>query len=166
LGGAGPDGTDAVDLRNWLLRFGEELELPGTLLAHLADWLANEHPPSAAYRVLMACQLVPLDKSPGVRPAGIGKVYRRLMAKCILKAIGHQATDAAGNLNLCAGLPARIKGAIHTVRQATAALPLSSLTARAARSARAPRAARGGSDGGAAHAAPGSASRAQRAFAR
>jgi hypothetical protein len=46
------------------------------------------------------------------------------MAKCVLKAVGHQATDAAGNLNLCAGLPAGIEGAIRAVRQATAAPPL------------------------------------------
>jgi hypothetical protein len=70
-----------------------------------------------------ACKLVALDKSPGVMPDGIGEVYRRLMAKCVQKAVGHQATDAAGNLNLCAGLPARIKGAIHAVQQATAAPP-------------------------------------------
>jgi hypothetical protein len=71
----------------------------------------------------MACRLVALDKSPGVRPVGIGEVYRRLMAKCLLKVVGHQATDAAGNLNLCAGLSAGIEGAIHAVRQATEAPP-------------------------------------------
>ncbi len=46
------------------------------------------------------------------------------MAKCLLEVVGHQATDAAGNLNLCAGLPAGNEGAIHAVRQATAAPPL------------------------------------------
>ncbi|WP_288991944.1 hypothetical protein, partial [uncultured Marinobacter sp.] len=72
----------------------------------------------------MACRLVALDKSPGVRPVGIGEVYRHLMAKCVLKVAGHQATDAAGNLNLCAGLSAGIEGAIHAVRQATEAPPI------------------------------------------
>jgi hypothetical protein len=72
----------------------------------------------------MACRLVALDKSPGVRPVGIGEVYHRLMAKCLLKVVGHQVTDAAGNLNLCANLPAGIEGAIHTVRQATGAPPI------------------------------------------
>jgi hypothetical protein len=72
----------------------------------------------------VACRLVALDKSPGVRPVGIGEVYRRLMAKCLLKVVGHQATDAAGNLNLCASLPAGIEGAIHAMRQATEAPPI------------------------------------------
>ena len=37
------------------------------------------------------------------------------MAKCILDVCGHQATVAAGNLNLCVGLPARIEGAVHAI---------------------------------------------------
>jgi hypothetical protein len=119
-GGAGPGGTDAVDLRNWLLRFGAESESLRDSLAAIAEWLANEHPPWAAYRALMACRLVALDKCPGVRPVGIGEVYRRLMAKCLLEVTGHQATAAAGNLNLCAGLPAGIEGAVHAVRTAIA----------------------------------------------
>ena len=116
-GAAGPGGTDAIDLRNWLLRHGAESEFLRNSLASIAEWLANESPPWAAYRALMACRLVALDKSPGVRPVGIGEVYRRLLAKCVLEAVGHQATAAAGNLNLCAGLPAGIEGAIHAVRQ-------------------------------------------------
>jgi hypothetical protein len=117
-GGAGPGGTDAVDLRNWLLRFGAESESLRDALAVIAEWLANEHPPWAAYRALMACRLVALDKCPGVRPVGIGEVYRRLIAKCVLEVAGGQATTAAGNLNLCAGLPAGIEGAVHALRKA------------------------------------------------
>jgi hypothetical protein len=123
-GAAGPGGTDAVDLRNWLLRFGAESEHLRDALASITEWLANDSPPWAAYRGLMACRLIALDKSPGVRPVGIGEVYRRLMAKCLLEVVGHQATAAAGNLNLCAGLPAGIEGAIHAVRQSMAAPPI------------------------------------------
>jgi hypothetical protein len=60
LGGAGPGGTDAVDLKNWLLRFDAESEFLRDSLAGLAKWLANEHPPWAAYPALMACRLVAL----------------------------------------------------------------------------------------------------------
>ena len=65
----------------------------------------------------MACRLAALDKQPGVRPLGIGEVFRRLWAKCVLRACGSQATAACGSLNLCAGLPAGIEGAVHAVRQ-------------------------------------------------
>ena len=82
-GGGGPSGTDAVDLCNWLLRFGAESEQLRQVIANLTNWLANDHPPWAAYRALMACCLVALDKQPGIRHVGIGEVYRRLMAKAV-----------------------------------------------------------------------------------
>ena len=116
-GAAGPGGTDAVDLRNWLLRFGKESEALREEMALWASWLANGQPPWAAYRALMAARLVALDKQPGVRPVGIGEVYRRLFAKVLLKVIGSQATAACGNYNLCAGLLAGIEGAVHAVRE-------------------------------------------------
>jgi hypothetical protein len=122
-GVAGPGGTDAIDLRNWLLRFGAESEALRNEMASWAEWLANAAPPYAAYRALMACRLVALDKQPGVRPVGIGEIYRRLLAKCLLKVEGHQATSACGNHNLCAGLAAGIEGAIHAVRERTAGPP-------------------------------------------
>jgi hypothetical protein len=114
-GAAGPSGVDAVDLRNWLLRFGAESEALREELAQLTNILSNENPSWASYRALMACRLVALDKQPGVRPVGIGEIYRRLMAKCVLAATGHRATDVCGNLNLCAGLPAGIEGAVHAM---------------------------------------------------
>jgi hypothetical protein len=109
-GSAGPGWTNAVDLWDWLLRFGKESDAFWEEMAAWASWLANSNPPWAAYRAFMACRLVALDKQPGVRPVGIGEVYRRLLAKCVLNVIGTQATGACDNLNLCAGLPAGIKG--------------------------------------------------------
>jgi hypothetical protein len=115
-GAAGPGGVDAVDLRNWLLRFGKESEALREEMAQWANWLAVSNPPWAAYRALVACRLVALDKSPGTRPVGIGEIYRRLWAKCILVVAGSQATAACDNYNLCAGLAAGIEGAVHAVR--------------------------------------------------
>jgi len=71
----------------------------------------------------MACRLVALDKQPGVRPIGIGSIFRRLMAKSLIKVIGPQATAACGNFNLCAGLPSGIEGAVHAVRSSTVPPP-------------------------------------------
>jgi hypothetical protein len=116
-GAAGPSGVDATDLSNWLLRFGKESAALREELASWANWLSNASPPWAAYRALMACRLVALDKQPGVRPVGIGESYRRLIAKCVIAHVGHQATAACDNLNLCAGLAAGIEGAIHAVRE-------------------------------------------------
>jgi hypothetical protein len=116
-GAAGPEGTDAGDLRNWLLRFGRESEVFCTEMAAWASWIANASPPWAAYRAMMSCRLVALDKQPGVCPVGIGEIYHRLWAKSLLKVVGMQATVACGNYNLCAGLAAGIEGAVHAVRE-------------------------------------------------
>ncbi|KAI2506095.1 hypothetical protein MHU86_8326 [Fragilaria crotonensis] len=86
-------------------------------MAAWTNWLANTSPPWAAYRAVMANRLVALDKQPGTRPVGIGEVYRRLWAKCLLKAIGSQATAACGNSTCCRRPP-------HAgARPPTAALP-------------------------------------------
>ena len=116
LSAAVPGGTDAVDLANWLLRFGRESEALREEMAAWTNWLANTAPPWAAYWAMMTNRLVALDKQLGTRPVGIGEVYRRLWAKCLLKAIGSQATAACGNFNLCTGLQAGIEGAVHAVR--------------------------------------------------
>jgi hypothetical protein len=115
-GAPGPSGVDAVDLQNWLLRYGNESSALQEELAEWASSLANQHPPWAAYRALMACQPVALDKEPGMRPVGIGEIFRRLLAKTILLVVGKYATCACGNLNLCAGLKAGIERVVHALR--------------------------------------------------
>ena len=79
--------------------------------------MANSSPPWDAYRVLTSCRLVSLDKSPGVRPMGIGDTLRRALDKLVTRASGDQAKKACGNLQLCAGLEAGIEGATHSVGQ-------------------------------------------------
>ena len=79
--------------------------------------MANSYQPWAAYRALMACPLVALDKRPGVRPVGIGETLRRDLDKLVMRADGDQAKTVCGNLQLCAGLEAGIEGATHAVGQ-------------------------------------------------
>ena len=116
-GAAGAGGVDAVTMKNWITRFGLASVKLREELAQWADWLCNTSPSWAAYRGLMACRLVALDKCPGVRPVGIGEIIRRLLAKLVLKVAGAAATEACGNLQLCAGLQPGIEGAIHAVRE-------------------------------------------------
>ena len=60
-------------------------------------------------------RLVALDKYPGVRPVGIGEVWRRLMAKCVLEVAGHEGKAACGAHQLYCGLEAGIEGAVHAL---------------------------------------------------
>ena len=85
-----------MELRNWLLCFGCASEELRFIVAILADWMANSSPPWAAYRALMACRLVALDKRPGVRPVVIGETLRRTLAKLVMRAAGEQAKTACG----------------------------------------------------------------------
>ena len=74
-------------------------------------------PPWAAYREVMACRLVALDKIPGVCPVGIGETLLRALAKLVMRAAGDQAKMECGNIQLCAVLKARTEGATHAVGQ-------------------------------------------------
>eukprot|EP00957_Ditylum_brightwellii_P159057 12105723-Ditylum_brightwellii.AAC.1 len=82
-------------------------------MAAWTDWLSNSSPSWAAFRVLMGCRLVALDKCPGTRPVGIREIFRRLWAKLVLQKAGDQAKTACGNLQLCVCLEAGIEGAVH-----------------------------------------------------
>ena len=79
--------------------------------------MANSSPPWAAYRVLMACRLVALNKRPGVRPVGLEEMLCRALDKLVMRAAGDQAKTACGNLQLCAGLEDGIEGDTHAVGQ-------------------------------------------------
>ena len=100
LGEAEPGGTDLVSIQHWILRFGVvsgELQL---IVAEFLEWLCNGQPPWAAYCAMMSGQLVALDKSPGIRPVGIGKTWRRLLAKCLLRVTGQEAKTTCGTEQL------------------------------------------------------------------
>ena len=116
-GAAGALGAEVMELQNWLICFGCASEELRDVVASLADWMANSSPPWAAYRTLMACRLVALDKRPGVRPVRIGEMLRRALAKLVMRAAGKQAKTACGNLQLCAGLDSGIEGSTHAVGQ-------------------------------------------------
>ena len=87
------------------------------VVSSLAEWMANSSLPWAAYQALMACCVVALDKTPGVRPVGIGETLCRALTKLVMWAAEEQAKTACGNLQMCAGLKAGIERATHAVGQ-------------------------------------------------
>ena len=114
-GAAGALGAEAIELHNWLLCFGCASEERRVVAAKLVDCMANSPPPWAAYRALMACRLVEIDKRPGVHPVGIGETLCQTLANFFMRAAGDQAKTACGNLQMFTGLEAGIEGATHTV---------------------------------------------------
>ena len=115
-GAAGVLGAEAIELINWLLCFGCAAEEFRVVVFDMACWISNS-PPWAAYRSLMACLLIALDKRPVVRPIVIGETLHRAIAKLVMRAAGDQAKTACGSLQLWAGIEAGIEGATHAVAQ-------------------------------------------------
>ena len=95
-------------MSHWLLRYGKHSQILREELAAWVEWMSNTAPHWAAYRALQTCRPVALDKGPGVRPVGIGEIWKRGMAKCTLNILGEDAKADCGSTNLCAGLEAGI----------------------------------------------------------
>ena len=53
---------------------------------------------------LVACRIIPLHKSPGIRPIGVGEVLRRIIGKAILTVLKSDILNVTGYQQLCAGL--------------------------------------------------------------
>ena len=64
---------------------------------------------------LVACRLIPLDKFPGVRPIGVGKVLRGIIGKAILTVSESNILNFTGYQQLCAGLESGCEIAVHAV---------------------------------------------------
>ena len=96
---------DSVSLQHWLLRFGSASADLRLIVGDFVEWLGNGRPPWAVYWALMSGRLIVLDKQPGIRPVRVGESWRRLMAKCLLKAVGPEAKTACGTTQLAGGGP-------------------------------------------------------------
>ena len=116
-GAAGALGVEAIELRNWILRFGCALEEFRVIVADLEDWMANYSHPLDTYHNLMACRLVALDTHPGLCPIGIRETLRQAIAKIVMRAAGDQEKTVCGSIQLCTGIEAGIEGATHDVAQ-------------------------------------------------
>ena len=56
-----------------------------------------------------------MDKSPGVRPIGVGEVLRRIIGKVILTMLQSDILNVTGYQRLCAGLESGCEVAVHAV---------------------------------------------------
>jgi hypothetical protein len=114
-GSSGLSGFDSSALKNVLLMHGQASQRLHIVKAQFSQWLSNGSPPFAAFQAALANRLIAMNIFPGVRPTGIGGVWRRLVAKCVLTGAGHSAPTSCGSDQLCAGLRAGTDGTIHGV---------------------------------------------------
>ena len=118
-GSAGPSGMDA-DLYRRLL-CSKNFQATGKALreqiALLARNLATKIYNPCLISTYVNSRLIPLDKSPGIRPIGIGEVMRRIIGKTISQHSSNEIKEAAGPLQTCAGHGAGAEAAIHAMRK-------------------------------------------------
>jgi hypothetical protein len=88
-GASGLSGFNSSALKNGLLMHGQASQRLQVVIPQFSQWLSNDNPPFAAFRAALANRLIAMNKFPGVRPVGIGDVWRRLIAKCVLTGAGH-----------------------------------------------------------------------------
>jgi len=120
-GGAGPGWCDALFWHDVLLCYGSSSAHLRDSVAALCCHLCNSIVPWDDVRALMDNHLIALNKCPGVRPIGIGETLSRVIGKAICLATHLDAALVCGSDQLCAGLQAGIKGAIHAMSELLAA---------------------------------------------
>jgi hypothetical protein len=96
--------------------FGNASDLCYAIALTTRNLCSNEIEDPESIEALMACRLILLDKSPGVRPIGIGEVLRRIMGKAVMYVVRPDVIQATGYTQLCAGQEAGCEVAIHAVR--------------------------------------------------
>ena len=116
FGSAGPSGIDADGWRRLCNSFRTASQSLRSALAATARRMCTELIDPATVESLLSCRLIPIDKSPGVRPIGVCEVARRIIGKAVLSVTGPFIQKAAGSLQVCAGQEAGIEAAIHAMR--------------------------------------------------
>ena len=114
-GSAGPSGIDATGWRRLCTSFHGASNTLCTALAALARRISTEYVDPTPLRAFIACRLIPLDKSPGVRPIGVCEIARRIIGKSLMEITSYDIRIAAGPLQVCAGQPAGCEAAVHAM---------------------------------------------------
>ena len=115
-GGAEPSNFDAHDWRRLLSAFGQASTNLCKLVLKFAKRLATSIIQSDNLIAYNGCQLVALDKCPGVRPIGIGEVMHCITGRIIVDFIRQDLTSLGGNMQLSLGTKCDIEHAIHSLR--------------------------------------------------
>ena len=114
----GPSGLDADFWSKILCNsiFGNASDDFCHVIALLARMLCSEELVDAkSIEGLVACRLIPLDKSPGIRPIGVGEVLQRIIGKAILTVLKSDILNITGYQQLYAGLESGCEVAVHAV---------------------------------------------------
>ena len=117
-GSSGPSGVDAVGVRRMVTckSFKTSSVKLCDAVALLTRKLCTQYVDPISIEGLMACRLITLDKGDGsVRPIGVGEVFRRIIAKCVIQITKPDILDATGSLQVSAGQMFESEAAVHAM---------------------------------------------------
>ena len=101
-GGAGPSGADAEIWQRILCskHFKKKPDQLCEVIAELARKLCRGAVNPNHIKAYTAGRLIPLDKSPGVRPIGVGEVLRRIVGKAVTTLLKSDLVDSTAPLQV------------------------------------------------------------------
>ena len=118
-GGAGPSGLDSHGAKRILCSdsFGGASQNLCESLAIFTRKLCTEAISSERLLPFLSCTMMGLDKNPGVRPIGIGEIFRRIVTSALLSQFKEETMFSAGPLQTCGGMQGGIEAAIHSMNR-------------------------------------------------
>ena len=115
-GAAGPSGLNAADWKRMCFSFHRQSDDLCRVIAGLTKKLCSTYVDPHGISSLVACRLIALDKSPGVRPVGIGETLRQLVSKAVLWVVQEYIQAAVGCHQLCTGQEAAREAGVYAMR--------------------------------------------------
>ena len=116
-GDSGPSGMDADGWQRILASnsFGTANSDLQKAFANVVKKLCTDLIETQTIEAFLFCSLIPLEKSPGLRPIGVGEVLRRIAGKVIVSVLKNDVINCTGSLQVCAGHEAGIEAAVHVL---------------------------------------------------
>ena len=117
-GSGGPSGVDAVGVRRMVTckSFKTSSVKLCDALVLLTRKLCKQYVDPVSIEGLTACWLITLEEGDGsVRPIGVGEVFRRIIAKCVIQITKPNILDATGSLQVSAGRKSGSEAAVHAM---------------------------------------------------
>ena len=95
--------------------FGDSSADLSRVIASFTRKLFSEKLNTSSLEAFLVYWLILLDKNQGLRPAGIGKILRRIARKVAVSFTHNDIIDSVGSLQVCAGHEAGWKALIHAM---------------------------------------------------
>ena len=116
-GGAGPSGLKAQGAKRILCSesFGNRCNDLSGALARFTRKLAITNTESAPILPFVACRMIGLDKNPGIRPVGIGEIFKRIVTAALTQNFRGETRNATGPIQTCGGARSGVEAAVHTM---------------------------------------------------